>query len=66
MGTVHRLSTAGAHVTLGQATEAYLATLGSPEQAHTLRAYSPRLRGATAEFGSTASLGELDADRFAA
>jgi integrase len=66
MGTVHRLSTAGDHVTLGRAAEAYLATLGRPEQAQTLRAYSGKLRAAVAEFGPAASPGQIDPDRFAA
>jgi integrase len=65
MGTVRQLGTAGGQVTLGAAAEAYLATLGRREQANTFRAYSRRLRGAVAEFGSTASLGQIDPDTFA-
>ena len=49
MGTVRRLPAAAGDVTLGQAVDAYLATLGGAEQASTRRAYqalSPSRTGA--------------------
>ncbi len=65
MGTVHRLTSAAAGTTLGQAAEAYLATLGGAEQASTRRIYGRVLRWIAAEFSSESAPG-IDAERFAA
>jgi hypothetical protein len=51
MGTVRRLAAAAGDVTLGQAAEAYLVTLGGAEQASTRRTYGRILRRVVAEFG---------------
>jgi hypothetical protein len=51
MGTVRRLAPAAGDVTLGQAVEAYLVTLGGAEQASTRRTYGRILRRVVAEFG---------------
>ena len=64
MGTVRRLAPA-ASVTLGQAADAYLATLRGAEQASTRRTYGRILRWVVAEFGSDASP-DIDAEGFAA
>ena len=52
MGTVRRLAAAAGDVTLGQAAEAYLATLRGAEQASTRRTYGRILRWVVAEFGA--------------
>ncbi len=44
MGPVRRLASAAGDVTLGQAAEAYLATLGGAEHASTRRTYGRILR----------------------
>jgi integrase len=64
--SARRLNAADDQVTLGYAVGAYLATLGRPEQTHTLRTYSPRLRAAVDEFGSAISPEQIDPDKFAA
>ncbi len=46
MGTVRRLAPAAGDVTLGQAADAYLVTLGGAEQVSTRRTYGRILRGA--------------------
>ena len=66
MGTVRRLAAAAGDVTLGQAAEAYLATLRGAEQASTRRTYGRILRWVVAEFGAGTGPGEVDAERFAA
>ena len=66
MGTVRRLTPAAGDVTLGQATEAYLGTLGGAEQASTRRTYGRILRQVVAEFGAETAPDEVDAERFAA
>src|SRR6266704_7028876 len=65
MGTVRRLAAAAGDVTLGQAAEAYLVTLGGAEQASTRRTYGRTLRRVVAEFGPETAPGEVDAERFA-
>src|SRR6266700_4647043 len=65
MGTARRLAAAAGDVTLGQAAEAYLATLGGAEQASTRRTYGRILRRVAAEFGPETAPGEIDAERFA-
>jgi len=64
MGTVRRLAAAAGDVTLSQAAEAYLATLGGAEQASTRRTYGRILRGVAAEFGAGTGPGEVDPERF--
>ena len=66
MGTVRRLAAAAGDVTLGQAAEAYLATLRGAEQASTSRTYGRILRWVVAEFGADAGPDEVDPERFAA
>jgi integrase len=66
MGTVHKLATAAAVVTLGEAVSAYLATLAGAEQAGTRTVYGRILRRAEREYGSAAAVGELDPAAFAA
>jgi integrase len=61
MGTVRRLTPAAGDVTLGQAAEAYLGTLGGAEQACTRRTYSRVLRRVVAEFGAGTAPDEVDA-----
>ena len=63
MGTVLRLPPA-AHVTLGQAADAYLAALRGAEQTSTRRTYGRILSWVVAEFGSDASL-DIDPEGFA-
>ena len=65
MGTVRRLAAAAGDVTLGQAAEAYLVTLGGAEQASTRRTYGRILRRVVAEFGAETAPDEVDAERFA-
>src|SRR6266702_1613903 len=65
MGPVRRLAAAAGDVTLGQAAEAYLVTLGGAEQASTRRTYGRILRRAVAEFGPETAPDEVDAERFA-
>jgi integrase/recombinase XerC/integrase/recombinase XerD len=64
MGTVRRLAAAAGDVTLGQAAEAYLATLHGAEQASTRRTYGRILRWVVAEFGAGTGPGEVDPERF--
>ena len=64
MGTVRRLAAAAGDVTLGQAAEAYLATLRGAEQASTRRTYGRILRWVVAEFGAGTGPGEVDPERF--
>jgi integrase len=66
MGTVRRLAPAAGDVTLGQAADAYLATLRGAEQASTRRVYGRILRTVAAEFGEDTALDELDPEWFAA
>jgi hypothetical protein len=66
MGTVHKLRTAGESITTARAAEAYLATLASPEQASTLRAYRTPLLRLVEELGSATVIHEIDPDKFAA
>jgi integrase/recombinase XerC/integrase/recombinase XerD len=66
MGTVHKLATAAAGVTLGQGVTAYLATLAGAEQAGTRTVYRRILRRAEREFGAAATLSELDPVVFSA
>jgi integrase len=65
MGTVRRIAPPGGDVTLGQAADAYLATLRGAEQASTRRAYGRILRWIVTEFGSDAAP-DIDRERFAA
>ena len=65
MGTVRRLAAAAGDLTLGQAADAYLATLRGAEQASTRRAYSRVLRWVVAEFGTESGPGKIDPERFA-
>jgi integrase len=65
MGTVRRLTAAAGDITLGQAAEAYLATVGGAEQASTRRTYGRILRWVVTEFGSAAAP-DIDPERFAA
>ena len=65
MGTVRRLAPAAGDVTLGQAAEVYLVTLGGAEQASTRRTYGRILRQVVAEFGAETAPDEVDAGRFA-
>jgi hypothetical protein len=66
MGTVRRLAPAAGDVTLGQAADAYLVTLGGAEQASTRRTYGRILRLVAAEFGAETPPDEVDAEQFAA
>ena len=65
MATVRHIAAVPA-VTLGQAADAYLATLSGAEQASTRRTYGRILRRVVTEFGAGASPDEIDAERFAA
>jgi integrase len=65
MGTVRRIAPAAGDVTLGQAVDAYLATLLGAEHASTRRTYGRILRRVAAEFGAETLLDELGAGRFA-
>jgi hypothetical protein len=62
MSTVRRLAPAAGDVTLGQAAEAYLATLGGAEHASTRRAYGRILRWIVTEFGADAAP-DIDPER---
>jgi integrase/recombinase XerC/integrase/recombinase XerD len=66
VGTVHRITSAAGDVTLGQAADAYLATLRGAEQASTLRTYGRILRRIVTEFGTDATPDEISAERFTA
>ena len=65
MRTVRRLAPAAGDVTLGQAAEAYLGTMGGTEQASTRRTYGRILRRVVAEFGAESAPDQVDAERFA-
>lgn len=65
MATIRSIASADGDVTLGQAVDAYLATLRGAEQASTRRTYGRILRWVVTEFGSESSL-DTDAERFAA
>jgi hypothetical protein len=65
MGTVRRIAPAAGDVTLGQAVDAYLATLPGAEHASTRRTYGRILRRVVTEFGAETSLDEIGAGRFA-
>ena len=65
MGTVRRLAPAAGDVTLGQAVDAYLVTLGGAEQASTHRTYGRILRRVVDEFGAETAPDKVDAERFA-
>jgi|HubBroStandDraft_5_1064220.scaffolds.fasta_scaffold82972_2 integrase len=65
MAAVRRIAAVPA-VTLGQAADAYLATLSGAEQASTRRTYGRILRWVVTEFGAGASPDEIDPERFAA
>ncbi len=60
MGTVHRLASLGAGMSLLEAVSAYLATISHPESAGTERIYGAVLRRFAARFATTADLGDLD------
>ena len=62
---IHRLPYAG-EMTLGNAIDAYLATLRGAEQANTRRAYGQVLRRLIAEFGSDVAPDSIAAERFVA
>jgi integrase len=64
VGTVRRPGPA-AGVTLGQAADAYLATLRGAEQASTRRVYGRILRNIAAEFGRGTAPEEISAERLA-
>ena len=66
MGTVRRLGPAAGDITLGQAADAYLATLRGAEQENTRRTYGRVLRRMTAEFGSGTAPEEIGAELLAA
>jgi hypothetical protein len=65
MGTIRRLASAAGDITLSQAPEAYLGTLGGTEQASTRRTYGRILRQVVAEFGAETAPDQVDAERFA-
>ena len=65
MGMVRRITPAAGDVTLGQAADAYLATLRGAEHTSTNRTYGRILRWIVTEFGSTAAP-DIDPERFAA
>jgi integrase len=65
MATIRRIAPAAAGVTLGQAADAYLATLRGAEHANTRRTYGRILRWVVTEFGADSSP-NIDAERFAA
>ncbi len=65
MATIRSIAPAAAGVTLGQAADAYLATLRGTEHASTRRTYSRILRWVVAEFGADSSP-DIGAERFAA
>ncbi len=65
MGTVRRLAPAAGDVILGQAADAYLATLRGAEHASTRRTYGRILRRVVTEFGSDAAP-DIDPERLAA
>jgi hypothetical protein len=64
MGTVHQLAPAAAAITLGNAVQAYLATLAGAEQAGTRTVYGRILRRAERQFGTAVPPG-LDPAVFA-
>ena len=61
MGTVRRIAPAAGDVTLGQAVDAYLATLRGAEHASTRRTYGRILRRVVTEFGAETAPDEIDA-----
>ena len=65
MGTVRRIAPPAGDVTLGQAVDAYLATLPGAEQASTRRTYGRILRRVMTEFGAQIAPDQVDAGRFA-
>jgi len=65
MGTVRRLARPPVALPLGQAADAYLATLRGAEQASTCRTYGQVLRWIVIEFGSD-TVADIDPDQFAA
>jgi len=65
MGTIRRLAPAAGDVTLGQAADAYLATLRGAEHASTRRTYGRILRWIVTEFGSDTAP-DIDPERFTA
>ena len=65
MATIRSIAPAAAGVTLGQAADAYLATLRGTEHASTRRTYGRILRWVVAEFGADSSP-DIGAERFAA
>ena len=54
MGTVHKLSTGRAQVTVSEAVAAYLAAIDHPESRGTRRTYSITLKAFAAQFGDSA------------
>jgi integrase len=64
--TSRSIAPAVGDVTLGQAADAYLATLRGAEQASTRRTYGRILRWVVTEFGAAADPGEISTERFAA
>jgi integrase len=59
MGTVHKLATAPAGVTLGEAAQRFLATLDHPERAATRRAYGNTCRAMLTGLGAATEMGAL-------
>jgi integrase len=65
MATIRSIAPAGGSVTLGQAADAYLATLCGAEQASTRRTYGRILRWVVIEFGADTGPDETSGERFA-
>jgi len=65
MGMIRRIAPAAGGVTLGQAADAYLATLRGAEHASTRRTYGRILRWIVTEFGSDTAP-DIDPERFTA
>jgi integrase len=65
MGTARRIAPATGDIILGQAADAYLATLNGAEHASTRRTYGRILRWIVTEFGGDAAP-DIDPERFAA
>jgi integrase len=61
MGTVHKLSTSREPVTLGQAADAYLATVSRANSPATARAYGSTYRALLGALGADSALGDLTA-----
>jgi integrase len=63
--TIRNIAPAAGRLTLGQAADAYLATLSGAEHASTRRTYGRILRWVVTEFGADADPDEISAARFA-